>query len=302
VHFWISLLLIALLLQPASAQAQAQWAVVSDPAKIIDDDLARHASNPAFLDGISLSETRFSEAGFNWHLLRFVNTMKPVGPLWAVPHDNENAAFEAAIDAVKTHGGVAIMVNSGFGSSRTQSGRGTCGGRSFITSKCDPNRNFSDATPLYTKAFIDQLPTGQPIIALHTNMPGFGSGNGHITILDEKAANQGTFKPRPDGYFGIDAPLILQDYDSYAIMPYLQPYIAQVDILCRTKLVAAGIHVLHERVTKSDGSFSNFIVLTMPEVRYINMESKREDDLNVAAERHRLMVNAYLNGCFVSGN
>ena len=75
----------------ASAQATA-WRD-ADLALLIDDDLARHSGDVAFLEGLKVSETRFSEAGFNWHLIRFVNGAKPEGPIWAVPHDDENAAF-----------------------------------------------------------------------------------------------------------------------------------------------------------------------------------------------------------------
>jgi hypothetical protein len=94
----------------------------------------RNRDNVEFLAGSSVSEARFSEAGFNWHLLRFVNDAKPDGPLWVVPHDDENAAFDAAIAALKHYGGVVIAVNSGAGSARLQVGQGRCGGS--IWSNC----------------------------------------------------------------------------------------------------------------------------------------------------------------------
>ena len=139
---------------------------------LADDDLQRHSGDAYYLTGLHISERRFSEAGFDWHLLRFVNSSKPDGPLWVVPHDDENAAFDAAIAALKLYGGVAVVVNSGPGSSRMQTGQGTCGGRHAILPRCDPNRNFSDKTPLFTNAFLEHRREGQPIIALHTNSPG----------------------------------------------------------------------------------------------------------------------------------
>jgi hypothetical protein len=295
--------LFALLSAPASL-AQITWSAVSADqiGGLADDDLNRHASDARFLDGLAVSETRFTEAGFNWHMIRFVNLAKPVGPLWAIPHDDENAAFEAAIAAVKTHGGVAVMVNSGPGSSRKQSGYGTCGGRPAKISNCDPNRNFSLATPLFTKAYIEQLATGQPIIALHTNTVGYGRGQGDITILDTVAAARSKFLPRSDGFFGGNGPAPLKDYDTYAIIPYRPPTIAQSDVHCRNALIGEGVHVWHERVDRSDGSFSNYVALNMPVTKYVNMESRREADLAIAAERHRLMISAYLKGCTVSGN
>ena len=286
------------------ADAEVKWQDIAtaDIPKVLDDDLIRHAAEPDFLDSVAVSEMRFSEAGFNWHLLRFANAEKPVGPLWVVPHDDENAAFDSAIGALKIHGGVAIVVNSGVGSSRMQSGQGTCGGRTPILSRCDPNRNFSSATPLFTNAHLDQRAAGQPVIALHTNSPGFGHGKGEITILDAAAANNGKMRPRKNGYFGGAGPATLKDHDSYAIIPFVAPKIQEYDVRCRKALVQSGVHVWHEAVEKTDGSLSNYAVLEKAGMVYVNMESRREVNLMVASERHRLMVDAYLKGCATSGN
>jgi hypothetical protein len=290
-----------LLIATGKLAAAAPWVAI-DTTALVDDDLQRHSGDKLYLDGLSVSETRFSESGFDWHLLRFANSAKLLGPLWAVPHDDENAAFEAAIAAVKQYGGVLVVVNSGPGSSRLQWGQGTCGGRRAVLNKCDPNRNFSASTPLYTRAFLDELRAGQPIIALHTNSPGYGRGQGDITILDVKAAGKGKMRSRKDGHFGRNQLSSLADPDSYAIIPYLPTKPNDADVSCRNGLVEEGINVWHERVEKSDGSLSNFVALQMPAVRYVNMESRREIDLAIAAERHRLMVAAYIKSCTRSGN
>lgn len=288
----------------AAAADATDWASIAaeNLRDLHDDDLDRHASDPDFLTGLAVSEQRFSEAGFDWHLIRLVNSEKPIGPLWAVPHDDENAAFEAAIEAVKRHGGVAIAVNSGPWSSRMQMGNGSCGGRPAIILKCDPNRNFSIATPAFTRAFLGALPAGQPIIALHTNSPGHGRGQGDITIINAATAAKGKLRPRVDGHFGAKGPDILQNHDSYAIIPYLPPRYAPTAVTCRQGLVAEGVHVWHERVGSSDGSLSNYVALERPEIAYVNMESRREIDLALAASRHRLMIEAYLKHCAISGN
>lgn len=269
---------------------------------LADDDLQRHRADAEYLTGIAVSETHFSEAGFNWHLLRFINATQPIGPLWVVPHDDENAAFDAAVTALKRYGGVLIAVNSGAGSARMQSGQGTCGGRPAKVARCDPNRNFSVATPLFTQAHLEQRSAGQAVIALHTNTPGYGPGKGEITILDMGAAANGKIRPRRYGYFGGNGPEILEDYDSYAILPFRRPVISPQDVLCRQSLVSAGIHVWHEPVGDSDGSLSNYIAREHADIRYVNMESRREADLRLAAERHALMVAAYLMSCPRSGN
>lgn len=284
---------------PLHAETIISWRDVAkaELASLQDDDLARHSVDPLYLDGLTVSEARFSEAGFDWHLVRFSNSNKPLGPLWVIPHDDENAAFDSAITALKAHGGVAIVVNSGPGSSRMQPGKGTCGGRPAIVSRCDPNRNFSPTTPLFTAAHLDQRPAGQPIIALHTNSPGFGGGKGEITILDAASASRGKFRPRKNGFFGGDGPAVLKDHDSYAILPFVAPTIQDYDVRCRKSLVNVGVHVWHEPARKSDGSLSNYVVLEIADAVYVNMESRREPDLALASERHRLMIEAYLSGC-----
>jgi hypothetical protein len=279
--------------------ATADWSPVERDglATLFDDDVNRHQSDPAYLTGLAVSQRNFVEAGFAWQLIRFVNIDKPIGPLWVVPHDDENAAFEAAITAVKEYGGAFVAVNSGDGSNRMQFGNGTCGSGTEIILECDPNRNFSIATPLYTNAFLDALSAGQPVIALHTNTPGHGGDKGSITILNASAAAQGIIQPRFDGHFGATGPQILQNYDSYAIMPYILPEMATEAMACRRALVEEGVHVWHERVEQSDDSLSNFIALEKPEIAYVNMESGRETDLGLAAERQRLMIAAYLKHC-----
>ena len=42
--------------------------------------------------------------------------------------------------------------------------------RDTRVSMCDPNRNFADRTPIFTRAFLEQLAAGQPVIALPTAM------------------------------------------------------------------------------------------------------------------------------------
>ncbi|MFZ1477974.1 MAG: hypothetical protein WAT18_09535, partial [Sphingorhabdus sp.] len=201
---WLAACCGLLMLATSASGTPPVWTATTSAA-LADDDLARHSQDPAYLDGLALTSLSFSENGFAWQLLRFDNLAKPDGPLWVVPHDDENAAFEAVIAALRLHGGRAIVVNSS-GSLRRQSGSGRCGVRSGIVSACDPNRNFAADAPLFTAAFLDQIVPGQPIIALHTNGHGFSGdgkgGRGDITILDATAYAKGRIKPRAWGYFG----------------------------------------------------------------------------------------------------
>ena len=282
-----------------------QWTQVSgkDLLTIKDDDIQRHVGDLNYFAGIQIDEWYIRENGFVWHLLRFTNIAKLLGPLWMVPHDDENAAFEGSIAALRQYGGVAVMVNSGPGSERRQSGKGTCGVRKDVVTSCDPNRNYAASSPKFTSAFLSQRAAGQPVIATHTNSHGFSGdgqgGHGEITILDKAAFQQGKTRPRPDGHFAINPTADMANYDTLVLTAYLaskgQP--PSDAIACRTAMTNAGVHFWHERVARSDGSMSNYLVLNHPDIAYLNAESRLETDLILASSRHKVMINAYLDGC-----
>lgn len=289
----------------SSAQSQNGWMEISPSylATIKDDDVLRHEGQPDYFAGIQIEEQIFRENGFVWHLLRLTNKATPVGPLWVVPHDDENAAFEGAIAALKMYGGVAVVVNSGPGSARRQAGKGTCGVRYDVVTSCDPNRNFAASSPKFTNAFLAQRGAGQPVIALHTNSPGF-SGDGHggrgeITILDAAAFQQQKLQPRPGGHFALKPKAEMANYDTLALIAYLaqkgEPSAAA--IACGRAMTGAGVHFWHERVGQSDGSMSNYLAINRPDIAYLNAESRLESDLDVPSARHRFMIAAYLKAC-----
>jgi hypothetical protein len=301
-------MLSALALPVQAADVSAWVSVQAEALQPHDDDIARNTGRAGFFNGIEISEYRFSENGFDWHIIRFANTNKPEGPLWMVPHDDENAAFDAMITAVKEHGGVGLAVNSGAGSSRTQQGNGVCGVRAGTVTKCDPNRNFDAATPTFTAAFLNQRPDGQPVIALHTNSHGFSGdgsgGRGDITILDRAAYQRGVAIPRQGGLFAVRPKPDMANYDTLGLAAFLAPAGKPSGdaAKCGQALANAGIHFWHEPVRTSDGSMSNYLVLNYPEIQYFNAESRAEIDLSVAAARHGVMVMAYLTNCVRSGN
>ncbi|MFN3749033.1 MAG: hypothetical protein ACK4SJ_10140 [Sphingorhabdus sp.] len=288
----------------STATVAADWRLI-EPSHLHllqDDDIERHRAIAGAFEGVSIDEMRFSENGFDWHLLRFGNVAKPDGPLWVVPHDDENAAFDAMLTGLKHHGGVAIVVNTGATSSRRQAGNGLCGVRISATTACDPNRNFDARTPMFTNAILGEWEAGRPVIALHTNSDGFAGdgagGRGDITMLDSRAYQRGVQQVRTDGFLGIASAPPLNDPDVYAIIPYdADRGISDGEAACRGKLNEKGIHVWHERVGKSDGSLSNYIALNRPEIAYVNFEAERAADLSIGAEAQRLMIDAYLESC-----
>lgn len=307
---WIWLIAMALS-NSASAQdtRAASWQTVAlETLAPVDDDVRRHIAKPDYFVGLQVSEQRFVENGFNWHFIRFANAEKLDGPLWMVPHDDENAAFEAMIAAVKQHGGVGLVVNSGPGSARHMAGEGRCGEKADIVTSCDPNRNFANATPTFTAAFLGQRHPDRPVIALHTNSPGFSgdgqAGRGEITVLDVAAFTRGVTAPRSDAYFAVNPKPEMANHDTLGLTAYLaaegSPKAAA--IACRNSLTRAGAHFWHERVLLSDGSMSNYLALNRPDIAYFNAESRSEADLEIAAARHKHMVDAYLAGCAKSGD
>jgi hypothetical protein len=277
------------------AQAAQLWNPV-DITVVADDDIARHRGEPAHLAGIAVTERRFTERGFNWHVLRFINNAKPDGPLWVVPHDDENAAFEGAIAALKIHGGTLLAINSGPGSSRRQAGQGVCGVKPGRVRSCDPNRNFDAKSPIFTGVFLGERKQGQPIIALHTN--GAGAA-GDFSLLDIDAFARGRTILRSGAYRSKNPEPHMDNYDTLGLIAYpaREGRPSDVAIACRNALNEGGIHFWHERVGKSDGSLSNYLALERPGIAYFNAESREETDLAMSAARHSVMIRVYLEAC-----
>jgi hypothetical protein len=299
----IRLALASVLLTTSVSGHRAYVGSVVDFKTISDDDIARHSDDQTYFDGIEIREKHFAENGFKWHIIRFANTQKPEGPTWVVLHDDENAAFESMIAGMKRYGGVGIAVNSGSGSARKQGGRGTCGGRQAVINTCDPNRNFSNTTPLFTGAVLGLHMPNQPVIAFHTNSPGFEGngqgGGGDVTILDTAAFRNGNIRPRAGGIFGANQPAELANYDTLGIIPFraAKGMSDQKTKACGVNLSKAGVHFWAENVSQSDGSLSNYIILNRPDIAYFNAESRREADISIASASHMLMIAAYLKVC-----
>lgn len=294
-------------LLPAAATTSASWSDIDRSNLVsIDDDIARNISREGFFDGIQVSEYRFWENGFDWHLIRFASVAKPDGPNWVVPHDDENAAFDAMIAAIQTYGGTGITVNSGPGSARLQSGAGVCGVKSARVTNCDPNRNFDVQAPIFTAAFVNLFQPQQPVIALHTNSHGFSGdgagGRGDITVYDREAFKRSEVRPRKNGLLAVNPATDMANPDTLALTAFVarrgKP--PATDAACGTGMAQSGVHFWHEAVGKSDGSLSNYLALNRPDIAYMNAESRAEIDLSLAAGRHAVMIKAYLEKCTAS--
>ena len=303
-HWRSAVALLSVFLVIPAAATPPTWRSVEPAALVgIDDDISRNINREGFLSGINISETRFSENGFDWHLVRFTSVDKPDGPNWVVPHDDENAAFDAMIASIHTYGGMGVAVNSGQGSARRQPGLGICGVKFATVTGCDPNRNFDAQSPLFTAMILDLFKANQPIIALHTNSFGFTGdgigGNGDITIYDRQAFAVGEKKARKYGHLASAPTLEMANPDSFALSPFLatQGSPSRNVSSCGISIAQSGIHFWYEPVRVSDGSLSNYLILNRPDLTYLNAESRTENDLALAARRHVIMIAAYINKC-----
>lgn len=205
-----------------------------------DDRLA------AFADACA-SETRFSERGANWTVHTFDSGRR--GPLFVLPHDDEDAALSTAAWALQRYGGAATVVESG--------------GSRFVGG-IDPNRNF-DAGRLdcgkpggRSERFVEAMlaPRGRPVIALHTNSRGAAAtgGSGSVSIRAPYAG--ATAFPSPSasgGRASEDAMVILASRRG--------PDDGRIRRLAE-RLNDAGVHVLVETVdtARTDCSLSHYAV------------------------------------------
>jgi len=255
-----------------------------DPLTVTgDDDFARHR-DPADWQGLTVHRIDFSEERETWRLWKIEDRSRPNGPLWFVPHDNENAGFEAALVELHKYGGTLIAVDSGGVRMNHNVTMGP---------PIDPNRNFNDGLPGYPSQVLAALNHGAwPIIALHTNQRGYDPststcphpedvpGEGVISIrycdaVLHPSPSQGRAYP-----FDNDDTVAFATYNASA---------RPEDAFCDRQMMAADFNVVHERVVDSDGSLSNYAVLH--HLSYLNFETEdlgMEPD-KLAATRDRLV-------------
>lgn len=270
-----------------------------DPLTVQDDDFARHR-DPSQWRGLKVTSIAFTEERATWRLWRIEDPRRPRGPLWFVPHDDENAGFEAALVAIRKYGGTIIAVDSGLMPEHdgTRRNRAVAFGRSI-----DPNRNFHDGLPAYPRQVLNAVTRGAwPIIALHTNSPGFeiarstcpqpGSrqGEGIISIRYCSA----TLRPSPSKSRAYP----FDDDDSVAFATYRATQ-SPDDAYCARQMVDADFNVVFERVVNSDGSLSNYAVLHG--LSYLNFETQDRglEPTALAGARDRLtwMIDRAMGMC-----
>jgi len=232
-----------------------------------------------------LTKEKFTEAGRTWVLHIFTNKNHRTGPFWGLPHDNENAAFDAAVHAVKKYGGGFVAVASRE--------------KRFFAGQ-DPNRNFGTThaearicrgqgapAPIFTGKFMAHFKnTNYPVLALHNNANGYSGagGSGGISAKRQTRILRGMPSRYAKGDFKDDDNLIFiagrTAYKNNKTAQYMT-----------AKLHKAGMNVIYELVTRSgaDCSMSNHVLLKSPTRGYFNIETQHGKSTTQKAMIDRLM-------------
>ncbi len=234
-----------------------------------DPDIRRNRSMLASFP-VCLSKATVRDAGrADWVFTTYSNKAAPNGPVWYLPHDDEDAAFDAAVYAIATYGGRFIAANA-----REERNFGSI----------DPNRAFgrtngsvgpcaiTRAYPAYTKFVMDGFRGARNILTLHTNMDGPPL---NVRVNSEKLRG-----------YPATANVGLSDPDNVVILAGRQPLENNRRVArFATALRGAGINVIYERVTRAnnDCSLSNYVTLSGDRRLYVNIEA--QDGARTAQKR-----------------
>jgi hypothetical protein len=214
-----------------------------DPARSGNPDILRHLSairsarlcyRPELVD----------EGRFQWRFHVFHHPEDPAGPFWVLPHDDEDAAFEAAVHAVDTYGGGFLAIDTGQ--------------RRYFRGQ-DPNRNFSTTwsesalcreqarpAPLFTAAVLKHYKRsrGFPYLSLHNNDNGWRENGGRGTVSVYR--NNSVLR----GMRGTSATAALRDEDNLVYIAGTRPFASDPDSGERARaLNRLGLNVVYRHVT-----------------------------------------------------
>src|SRR5215469_488383 len=228
-----------------------------------DDDFRRNAQDLSNPD-LCITVDQFEEGGRPWTLEIIRNRKRASGPLWAVPHDNEHAAFDSAVYGLTKYGGTVVAVETG--------------GQRYNYGQ-DPNRNFGlgpcplqhAPAPVYTQAFMSHHDARYPIIALHTNA-GY-EGRSRISISEPGPDDHAFPGLHPAGRLANEHTLV---YVASLLEPQQDPELVSVV----KSLNKAGINVVYEHVTsaQNDCSMSNYAAFNGIR-NYFNVEVEHGDSI-----------------------
>ena len=225
-----------------------------------------------------ITEKKFTENGLNWRIFVIQNKKKKSGPLFVVPHDNENSAFAAGVYALSQYGGSLVAVEAG----ERRRFKGQDPNRNFGTSRATANRCRLQRAPApkYTRTILKPRKRGQPIIALHSNANGFSGNGGSGNISIKRKGDAIPFVS------AIARSRRLKDEDTLIIVASKKPPSKDRKLARKVKYFTqkAGVNVLYEHVTaaKNDCSLSHYVALKGLGT-YFNIEVENRD---VKTQKH----------------
>lgn len=249
-------------------RASAEEPACLEPAAIADADVAAFATELAD-PALCLGERRFSENGIDWHLVVIRNTVLP-GPLWFVPHDEEDEGFAAAVTAVLRHGGVVVAVENG--EARLAGGQDP--NLAFaITAEAAATCPGARATaPAYVAAVLDEWDRTSPIIGLHSNWDGFAAGGGLGTISVRRA--DAKMIPFPSAL----ATGRLADEDTIVMIPGASPPAEPAAAAAIGWFNERGVHVIYRLISAANNECTIADYLTLAGLGpYVNIEVEHGD-------------------------
>ncbi len=237
-------------------------------ATTLDDKDGDTARNLAALSApaLRIATETFDEGQLTWHFVVIENRNAPSRVLWFVPHNNEHAAFDTAVDAVGRFGGTVVAVKTG--------------GKRFNGPQ-DPNRNFDLDTgtlcrdqvahsPVYTDRVMRWRSPGAPIVALHTNALGFaGDGKGGRGTISIAHPVRSVTALRATGI-----PLGQSPDDTMIFVATLKPPAENTPLMrLADRLRGLGVNIAYETVRRetTDCSLSNYAAVKGID-NYFNIE------------------------------
>ena len=227
-----------------------------DPAMSDYPDVQRHLGKIRSA-GFCYRRQMVREGRFRWvfHILRHPKERE--GPFWLIPHDNENAAFDAAVYAIETYGGGLLAIESG----QNRYFRGQ-----------DPNRNFSRTwaesalcseqrrpAPKFTASILEHFEGrgDYPYLALHTNADRWigNGGRGTVSVYRRDAFLSGFPSAAAQGAFRDEDNLVfIAGLSPPALDRQAQRKVARLNLL--------GLNVVHKKVATRgfDCSLSDYVI------------------------------------------
>lgn len=222
-----------------------------DPARVADPDVRANLEKFK-CGGLCYREKTVTIKGSEVRLQFVTNPARRRGPVWVVPHDNEDSAFDTAVYSAIAYGGGFVAVENAE--------------RRILPNGVDPNRAFGSAkvkctgrgvaSSSYTKAVMEFAGTGNLFLSLHSNDDGHGNGRGHISAERKKAgALHGFMSPNPRTQS-------LADGDNAILLAGTEAANEGNAAALVSHFTNAGINVIYEQVkrARNDCSLSNYLV------------------------------------------